>query len=412
MFVPSRNLKAQDTTRVHLQNLIKRMISQNPQLQSARLHQQSAEAAVSVAGTLPDPVLGFNLMSLPVNSFSFHQAPMTGKQITLMEHFPFPGKLDIKEDIARKEAAVREEKVRELQNQLIKQLKMVYYDLFYVDHALETVQKSKKVMKQLISAAETRYRVGNGLQQDVLRAQLELSKLMDQNITLRQKRSSLAAKLNTLINAPSQQKVGMIPTPPMPRSSYTLSQLKKIANKHRPLLAAWQIVIGQSRKKVDLAKKQIFPDFSVGVAYTQRDRLNNGGRGYDFLSAMFKINLPIFFKRKQNQQVQKMKLMHRSDQERYRNVQNKVYHHLQDGYAKLHKNKQLIDLYRDAAVPQAQQSFKSAMSAYQNGTVDFQTLLDDELSLFKTRLAYYRALSNYHKNLAALEAATGLSWLY
>jgi outer membrane protein TolC len=412
ILAPGLALRAQDTTQVRLQVLIHKMLVQNPQLQSARSQQQSANAAVSAAGTMPDPVLGFNIMSLPVNSFSFHQAPMTGKQITLMQRFPFPGKLNIIEDIAQKEALIKEEKVRELRNQLIKQLKKAYYNLFYVDRALGSIEKSKKVMKQLVSIAETHYSVGKGLQQDVLRAQLELTKLMDKNITFRQKRSSLAGKLNTLIDAPPDQPVGTIPALPMPQFSFTLSQLKAKANERRPLLAAWQTVIDQSKNEVVLAKKQIFPDFSVGVGYTQRDKLHNGMKGYDFLSAMFKINLPVFFKRKQNQQVQKMKLMQRSDREQYRHIRNEVYQHLQDAYTKLQKNKQLVDLYRKGAIPQAKQSFKSTMSAYQNGKVDFHTLLDSELSLFHMRLSYYRAVSDYNKNLAKLEAATGINRLY
>ncbi len=401
------DLKAQDTLQVHLQDLVNQLLENNPQLQSMRFDQQSAEASIPAAGALPDPVLGLNLMNLPVNSFSMDQEPMTGKQITLMQHFPFPGKLDIKQDIARKEAAVREEKIHETRNQLVKQLKTVYFELFYVDQAIETVRKSKVIIKQLISVAETKYSVGKGLQQDVLRAQMELSTLMDKEISLRQKRSSLSGKLNTLINQPPEQPVGMIPEPGIQPIVYSLQQLKEQADAHSPLLGAWQTVIDQSNQKVALAKKQVYPDFSVGLAYTQRDRLANGGKGYDFVSAMFSVNLPIYYKRKQNQQVQEMKLMRSSVEERYQNVRNMVYQNLQDIYTGLQKNEQLVDLYKNGAIPQAQQAFKSAMSAYQNDKVDFLSLLNSELSLFHMQLTYYRALSDYNQNIADLEAATG-----
>ncbi len=398
-----------ESKQIDLQNLINKVLANNPQLQSMKFDQQSAEAAIPSAKALPDPVLGLNLMNLPVNSFSMDQEPMTGKQITLMQHFPFPGKLDIKQDIARKEAAVREEKLNEMQNQLVRQLKTVYYELFYVDHALETVRKSKDVIKQLISVAETKYSVGKGLQQDVLRAQLELSNLTDKGISLRQKRSTLASRLNTLINEPPEQLVGMIPEPAIQPVAYSLQQLKEQADAHSPLLGAWQAVIDQSNRKVALAEKQIYPDFSVGLAYTQRDRLANGGKGYDFVSAMFSVSLPIYYKRKQNQQIQEMKLMRSSVEERYQNVRNMVYQDLQDTYTGLQKNEQLVDLYKNGAIPQAQQSFRSSMSAYQNDKVDFLSLLDSELSLFHVQLTYYRALSDYNQNIADLEAATGSS---
>ncbi len=407
LMLTSPDLKAQDTTWVYLQDLVSKVLTENPQLQSARFNQQSVEAEIPAAGALPDPTLGFNLMSLPVNSFSFDQAPMTGKQITLMQHFPFPGKLNIKQDIAGKEALIRSEKVRELRNQLVKQVKTVYYNIFYTDRALTTIKKSKMLLKQLVSVAQTKYSVGKGLQQDVLRAQLEFSSLIDREITLRQKRSSLVSHLNTLINEPPGQPVGMIPKPAMQPVIYTLSELKEMAARHNPMLAAWQTTIDQSDSRVALAEKQIYPDFSVGLAYTQRDALQNGMKGYDFLSAMFKVSLPVYYKRKQNQQVQQMKLTHRSVQEHYQNVRNSVYRRIRDVCTELQKNRKLVDLYKSRAVPQSRQSFESAMSAYQNNKVDFLTLLNSELSLLHMQLAYYRALSDYNINIAELTAITG-----
>jgi outer membrane protein TolC len=409
----SHKVKAQDTTQVRLQALIEQLLSVNPQLQSARFKLQSAEAAVPAAGALPDPVLGFSLMNLPVNSFAFDRVMMTGKKITLMQHFPFPGERDIKENIAQEEAVIKQQKVRELQNQLIKKLKKTYYQLFYVDRALATVRKSKKIMQQLISAAETKYKVGKGVQQDVLRAQLELSKLIDKKITLHQKRLSLAAKLNTLIDAPPEQPAARIPKSALhiKQIPYSLAELKKLAAKNRPLLAAWHTVVTQSESKTNLAKKQLFPDFSVGVGYTQRDVLQNGTGGIDFFSAMFKVSLPIYHKRKQGQRIQQAKLKSKSAEARYRNVLNNVYQQLRVIYAKLGKNEKLLNLYKSGAIPQAQQSFQSAMTAYQNNEVDFLTLLNSELELFHTQLTYYRALSDFNKNVAALEAATGVTHL-
>jgi outer membrane protein TolC len=407
----SRGLKAQDTTQMRLQGLIKQLATKNPQLQSARFSQQSAEAAVPAARSLPDPVLGFSLMNLPVHSFAFNRVMMTGKKITLTQHFPFPGKRDIKENIAQEGANIKQQKVHELRNQLMKKLKVAYYQLFYVDRALATVQKSKKIMQQLISAAETKYKVGKGVQQDVLRAQLELSKLIDKKITLHQKRLSLASQLNTLINVPPEWPVATIPNAAlqMRRLPYSLAQLKEVAGKNRPLLAAWHMVITQSETKTDLAKKQLFPDFSVGVGYTQRDVLQNGKGGIDFFSAMFSVSLPIYHKRKQGQRIQEAKLKNKSAQAHYQNVLNNVYQQLRIIYTKLKKNEQLVNLYKSGAIPQARQSFQSAMAAYQNNEVDFLTLLNSELALFHTQLTYYRALSDYNKNIAVLEAITGMS---
>lgn len=397
----------QPDSTLSLQALIDRALEQNPSLHASQKQWEARQHRVPQAGTLPDPQLGLNLMNLPVNSFSFDQEPMTGKQVTLMQMFPFPGKLDLRRDIAESMAAVAEQRYREQQNQLVKQVKLAYYELYYIDRALETVNKNIDLLQQFTSIAETRYSVGKGLQQDVLRAQVKLSRMMDRRITLQQKREVQEARINELVNNPPETPLGRPVAARKVDKLPGLDSLRLAAKEHSPLLAAWQQMVTTNDHKVNLALKDRYPDFSLGLAYTQREQFQNGNPGYDFLSAMFSVSIPIHYGRKQAEKVQETKLQRSSVGRKFDEVQNRVDRMLREKLTEAHKNRRLVELYRTGVLPQAEQSLESSLEGYRNDQVDFLSLLDSEMSLFNFRLDFYRFEADLMKNRAELQALTG-----
>jgi outer membrane protein TolC len=395
-----------DSTLV-LGDLIQKVRTQNPELQSSYEGWRASKTRIPQEKALPDPVLGLNLMNLPVNSFAFDQQPMTGKQISLMQPFPFPGKLDLKGKIAESESEITHLQYQELQNQLIKKTRQAYYDLFYIDQAIATVTGNQALLQEFVEIAETRYSVGGGLQQDVMRAQVALSKMIDQELKLRQNRESMQAQINALINEPVDTPLGHPVVPEASQQTAKLDSLVARAERSSPLLAAWDTVVKRSGQQVDLALRDRYPDFSVGVAYTQRDELQNGMKGYDFVSAMFTIKIPLYNGKKQSQKVQQQRINRSAIEYGYQDVKNSVEQRLQQALSDARKNQRLIELYETGIIPQAEQSLESSLAGYQNDKVDFLSLLDSELSLFQFRLDYYRFLADYHKSIAALEALTG-----
>ncbi len=390
-----------------LEELIQEAVENNPQLQAGFHNWKSSEVRIPQAGALPDPMLGINLLNMPVNNLVFDREPMSGKQISLTQLFPFPGKLGLKKAIAREAAAVEQARYQELRQRLIRDVRQTYYDLFHVDKAIETVEKNRILLDQFVSIAGARYSVGKGLQQDVLKAQVELSRLIDKKITLRQKREMLEARLNALLNRPAGAAIGKPGEPDIVQFDYTLSDLKALAEENRPLLKAWQALQRQSREKVKLAKREYFPDFKIGVAYTQRDVLKNGGGGTDYLSGMFSTSVPLYFWKKQRKKLEESRLMLQSVEANYSNVRNQVYAALDEKLNDIRKNRRLLDLYRNGIIPQATQALNSAISAYQTDRVDFLTLLNNQMTLFNYQLDYYQILSDYMKTIADLEMLTG-----
>jgi cobalt-zinc-cadmium efflux system outer membrane protein len=325
----------------------------------------------------------------------------------LMQMFPFPGKLGLKQDMAEYQAQVVEQQVEELKNNLVKNVKMTYYNLFFVDKSIEIVGKNKALINQFVKVAETKYSVGKGLQQDVLKAQVELSKMTDKLISLQQKRATLVFQLNKLLSRNINAAIGRLPELKKSTLELKLDDLKAMVLENRPLLNSWNFMIEKTKSATRLAQKGYLPDLSVGVAYTQRDDLRTGMKMYDFFSAEVSLNLPLYFFKKQSKEVQEKQLMVASTEEKYAAVKNEVLFQIENAFSELEKNNKLIDLYETGIIPQASQSLNSAISGYQVDKVDFLTLLNNQMMLFNYEMEYYRVLSDHEKSLAELEVAVG-----
>ena len=390
-----------------LNDLISHALEQNPQLRSMYSAIEVDSAKIPQAGSLPDPVLSLNLMNLPSNSFAFDQEPMTGKQIGLMQQFPFPGKLSLQEDISSEGVAIATSNYQEYRNKIIQDIKICYYDLFFIDKSIEITEKNQTLLKECTEIAKSRYEVGNGLQQDVLKAQVELSKMIEKLIQLGQKRQAKQAQVNTILNQPVNTSLGKPEELHYISLEKNLDSLQTIAALNRPLIRSWESMREQSLLKVDLAKKDYWPNFSIFLAYTQRDELQNGSPGYDFFSGGISLNLPIYSGRKQSKKVEETMYHKNMIDERYQQILNQIDFELENKLTSAQKNAKLVELFKTGIVPQASQSLQSAMTGYQTDKVDFLTLINNQITLFNYELDYYRVLSDYNKDLASLEFLTG-----
>jgi cobalt-zinc-cadmium efflux system outer membrane protein len=223
-----------------LNDLINTAIEQNPQLKSMRSAFLADSAKITQEGALPDPVLSLGLMNLPVNSFAFDQEPMTGKQIAINQLFPFPGKLSLKEDISSEDTEISRTNYQEYRNQLIRDVTTEYYNLFVIDKSIEITEKNQALLKEYTEIAQSRYRVGKGLQQDVLKAQVELSKMIDKLIKLKQERRVKQARINALLNQPVNTPLGRPIEPGYAEVDQDPDSLLSLAKKNRPLLKGWE----------------------------------------------------------------------------------------------------------------------------------------------------------------------------
>ncbi|MEN8261553.1 MAG: TolC family protein, partial [Pseudomonadota bacterium] len=271
-----------------LESAVAMAVRDNPDLAQMRARSEAMAAIPSQAGTLPDPVLRFNAMNLPTDTFDVSQEAMTQLQLGISQRLPFPGKLTLKEEAAEFEAEAASNNVAETRLRLIRDVKTTWWLLFYLDRALEIVANNQDLLRQFVEIALTKYMVGQGLQQDVLLAQLELSRLFDQELQLIGMRRSEAARLNALLDRSADsvvqlpQKVIQQLPDPLPEA-----RLYQIAETSRPLLAEQANQINAAQSRVELAKKDYYPDVTIGAAYGFRSGENPPPRNdprADFLS--------------------------------------------------------------------------------------------------------------------------------
>ena len=400
-FIPSFQLKAQS-----LEVLIQEALQNSSQLKAAEKRWEAAKAMIPQAGAWMDPMLSFEGMSA-TKDIGFTKYSFMQKKIGLSQQFSFPGKLGLKKKMARYDANMMETDYLHLKNMLISEVKMAYYELFFVNKAKEITEKNKDLLSDIAKLAETKYMVGQGIQQDVLSAHLELSKLDQKLIDLKREEAGIQLKLKTLLFR-SKESSPVVPEE-VKKTEFVVDRekLKKEALEQNPMLREQKYLVDQSQASYKLAKKEYFPDFELTLKYGQ-DQMSAEVMGKEnFIEAMVGFNLPIYFFRKQNKMVEEKADLLSSAQESFSYKQNELINDLEDKVSELKRNSDLLDLFGNGILPQAQQSFQSAQTAYQVNKVDFQTLLMSLMNIYEYEMNYYMTLAEYQKSLAELEVIIG-----
>jgi len=388
-------------TGVLLSSLIEEALDNNPRIKQFQSSWQAAQAVVPQAGAWMDPRVNLSLMNLPVRSIDLGLEPMTGKQFQVMQQIPFPGITGLKEDISEQSALQAEYSFEDVRNNILYSLKTAYYSLFYIDKAIEITEKNKTLIEDFIRIAESKYATGRGLQQDVLKSQVELSKLIERLIVLRRMRSTAQARINTLLNRDTRTPIRKLAKVTEKPFEYSVEELQEMALSRRPIIQALDAGVKKAQLSHELAKKDYWPSFNLGLGYSQREDRR------DFISGMFSISLPVFAGRKQSKRVEQTRLEINAATERYNTVKNDIYYEVADLYSRIEQNTELLPLFAEGIIPQASQSLKSAIAGYQVNKVDFLTLLNNQLTLFNYEIDYYRVLSEYRQQISRLEWVVG-----
>ena len=391
-------------------------IRDNPNLAEMQTRYEALAEVPSQVGTLPDPMVSVNAMNFPTNTYERDQEAMTQLQVGFSQVFPFPGKLSLKEEAAEYDARAAGHSVDELRLQLIKNVKSKWWQLYYMDRALETVDSNQALLRQFITVAKTKYETGKGLQQDVLLSQLELSRLMDQDIQLEAIRRNQAIQLNILIDRPANDPVTLPDkVSKMMPNLVDESELYQKAASVRPRLKQMETQIDAAKSRLDLAKRDYYPDFKLGVTYGDRtgdNPLPRGGARSDFVSVMVGVKIPLYAGRKQSKAVSQKSLELQKNRYALLDEKGLVTAAISSAVTDYHRAKQQYSLFGSGIVPQAQQTVQSMLAGYQVSEVDFLNLVRSQMTLFNYELQYWKALSDAKQALARLEAAVGEETVY
>jgi outer membrane protein TolC len=393
-----------------LKDAVNQAISSNPSLAGMFSRAQAMAEIPAQAGSLPDPVLSLNAMNLPVDSFSATQENMTQMQIGLSQALPFPGKLELRQQAASFEAKAAELDADEVRLALIRNVQMNWWNLFYIDRALSVVERNQSLLRQLIKIAETKYKTGQGLQSDVLLAQVELSKLLDVEIRLKASRRDQTAQLNTLLNRPAKTAVELpqkvnerLPDNP------DITFLREQALQSRPILASQHHILQAAQTRIALAEKDYYPDFKLATTYGLRSGFNPVSRTSraDFTSVNLSFNLPFFTSGKQDHALAQRKAEAARQTFRLQDKRTQVDSELEQALAAYAAAYEQALLFKTGIIPQANQTVASMLAAYQVNKVDFLNLVRAQITLYNYETQYWKALSSGWQAWSRLEAAAG-----
>ncbi len=398
--LPAENLTA----------LVTAAVTNNPELKASESRWQMFASRVKQAGALDDPMVMFKIQNTPASDpLVFNRDPQSAKVIGISQQLPFWGKRGLRRDIARYEADSYRWAFEERKLELTRMVKESYYQLWAADKGLEIVGKNLQLLSNFITITELKYSVGQGVQQDIFKAGLEKSKMVEMQITLQQQRKSLEATLNYLLSRTGDTPVGPVADFTLPPLTLSREQLNTKATEERPQVKS----LGSLKEKADtsrrLARREFYPDFNFSLEYMIRDAVSTEmttDPGDNMVSLGVTFNLPLQWEKRQAM-VGESTFESVMANEELQALKNSISYTINETLLQLDRRRKLVELYKGGIIPQAEHSLQSALIGYRVGKVDFLTLLDNRMTLFNYERELYESQAEYMMKLAQLEAATG-----
>jgi outer membrane protein TolC len=384
--------------------LVQEAMERNPEIQAARRANQAKRARVPQAGAWPDPKLSVSYAGHVVPPFTVMPGdPSSARQVMAEQEIPYPGKTRLRTEIASRDADAEVLAYEAVWRRIVAEVKQAYFDLWFADQSVSTLRKHRELLEKFEKIAEIRYSVGKAAQQDVLKAQVELTRLVERQTVLERARQTFQAQLNGLRNSTVDAPLGTPEELEVSNVRASLDELQAAAQSNYPVLKQQQTLVAENRFAVDLAKREVRPDFSVGYTYMQRDRLP------DMYGITLSTSLPIFRHRKQDMAIAEATANLESSRQREANELTMLRYRVKREFLEVQAAEQLLKLYSQGIVPQSSLALESSISSYETGAVDFLNVLGNFTTLLEYELSAKQQTADHEKALARLEELTGLN---
>ncbi len=400
-------ISAMPVQAVSLDALVQEALAANPELKASQARWQMFTEKARQAGTFDDPMLMFGIDNgLVRDPFDLDRDMTTSKVIGISQMVPFFGKRALAREAADREAEATRWEMEERKLALSAMVKETWYQLYFTDRSLEVLERSITTLDDLARFTEAMYGVGQGRQADVLRAQVERSKMEEMRLVLQQQRRSLEVALNTLLYRPTSTAVPTVDGVELTIVAVDVAELEQLAEANRPLLRSLTARIDKASTERALVDKEFYPDFTFAFEYMQRDSVMEDP-GYDMYNASVSFNLPLQRERR-HAMVAESEAARRMAGEELNMTRNSIHQVIADLLAQLERDRKMANLYREGILPQAGATLESSLSAYRAGKGEFMQVLDSRMALFNIERDYYKAVAEHQMELARLEAAVGV----
>jgi outer membrane protein TolC len=398
---------AQTPARMSLADVVAEAIAKNPEIAVAQRRYEAARQRPVQERSLPDPMVsaGYNANGNPLPGAGLGTEPTANIGFMVSQELPYPGKLNLRASIASREADAEFQQIEAARLSVTARVKQAYYRLAYTYAVGDVLTRNHDLLDTLLKVSENRYAVGQAAQQDVIKAQTQLSILELQLERVRQERVTREGELKALLARPTTTPVGQPDDLLLTPFDVSLDSLVTLANEHAPTLRRDQIMIDRTQLAVDAARKEYKPDFAVTG-------------GYYYMGAMppmyefrFDVKIPLQRARRAAAVAEQLSTVEQA-RSTYDSARLGLQGRIQGDYRMASTSVRLARLYRDTVLPQARLALESSMASYQTGAVDFLSVLTNFGTVLEYEMTYFDELASYHAAVSRLEEMTGTSLVH
>lgn len=398
-------VQAEDAQEIRLNDLITEAVENNPELKATRYKNKAAETRISQAKAWEAPQIGVEFPLTPVSSFPNPFKDSMETDFFIQQEIPFPGKIDIMTRSEKSYSEMTAWNSKSLENIVIRDLKKAYYELYLIQKKIKINAGSKDLMRQFTALARKQYEVGKGSQADILRAQTELSMLINEGETLLQEKQITETMINTILGRPPEQALGVVPeidTGNLPKGR---DDLVDYALKNRPELKAMDENILMKTAEHDLARREYYPDIMLRLMYKAMDEGPD-----DYFSTMVSVDIPFMFWSggKIKGRVEESRIDILKAKEELHSMANMTRYQIREAMLSAETSRKTMELYKSTVIPQAEQTREAMRAAYATGAAELFSLIETLRMELQARQDYHTAVSSYMRNLAALDQAAGI----
>ena len=379
-------------------------LGQNPEIQAARKRVEALAYQVPVAASLQDPMLSVTAQPAPVQTAAGEQQVI----LSASQKLPWHGKLDTRASVAEAQTNVARAHLAAVELATIAKVKRAYYELYFIQRAITVTESEQRLLGEIRDIANTRYRTGKASQQDVLRADLEISNIENELIRLRQQLTSGQARLARLLHVAPQTRVLALDRLPPEHAPQSLDWLQQQAVAARPELHAQLAAIQRDQLSADLARLDYKPDVTMGFSWigVSESGISPVSNGEDAFLLTAGVNLPIY-KKRLDASVRSAEAQAVSTARQYDALRDGTLEEVTDLFAQARSQQELLTLFREDILPKARQTLEVSSKAYNVGEVDFLQLIDNWRQLLRYEISYRRLEASLRQTLAELERVVG-----
>ncbi len=396
------SLNTQASGRLALDAVIAEAIARHPSIAAAQQRYDAARERPVQARSLPDPMVsaGYNASGNPLPGAGLGREPTANIGVMVRQTLPYPGKRDLQAAMASREADAEFQQVGAANLAIVARVKQAYYRLSYAYAVSDVLTRNRSLLDTLLEVSESRYAVGQAAQQDVLKAQTQLSILELQIERIQQERAARQGELNALLGRPLSAPLGQPDDLQLTAFEPSLDSVVADATVHAPMLRRDEIMIERSQVGVESARKAYKPDFAVAGGYYYMGAM----------PAMYEIRIDVevpLQRARRAAAVAEQVSNVAAARSTYEITRLDLTGRLQEDYSMASTSVRLARLYRDTVLPQARLALESSMTSYQTGTIDFLSVLTNFGTVLEYEMTYFEELASYHVAVSRLEEMTG-----